>query len=129
MLSHYKTSIPELLANPAYENCFHYTYFKSKTFKSAAFKNKQLLLLNLMLSTYNDFQHWHLGNTLTWTPLRDPEIFKTVLSLDQESTIQQVMDGAITKALIKRNDPQLINALGKQKNRLNPMSNLVGVIL
>jgi hypothetical protein len=72
-----------------------------------------------MLSTYNDFQHWHLGNTLTWTPLRDPEIFKTVLSLDQESTLQQVMDGAITKALIKRNDPQLINALGKQKNRLN----------
>jgi hypothetical protein len=129
MLSHYNTSVPELLANPAYANCFHYTYFKSKTFKTAAFKNKQLLLLNLMLSTYNDFQHWHLGNTLTWTPLRDPDIFKTVLSLDRESTIQQVMDGAITKTLIKRNDAQLINAQGKQKNRLNPMRNLVGFIL
>jgi hypothetical protein len=73
----------------------------------------------------NDWQHWHLGNTLTWTPLRDLEIFKIMLRLSTDTAIDQIFNSQISKHLIDHNLPGASNLISDSKNSLNPMKNLV----
>ena len=78
-------------------------------------------LCNIIL---NDWQHWHLGNTLTWTPLRDLRIFKLLLQLPLESAIGQITDSVISKKLIERNFPNGTRLISDQKNSVAAMKNL-----
>lgn len=86
-------------------------------------KNKEILFRQLCNINVNDFQHWHLGNTLTFTPLRDLEIFKLMLRLPVRSAIDQIMNSKLSQELIAINDPDLLNYLSTYKNSEN-MSNL-----
>jgi hypothetical protein len=72
----------------------------------------------------NDWQHWHLGNTLTWTPFRDLELFKLFLALPYEQAVAQIMNSAVSCELIERNVPGLTQVLSDQKNTGNAMKNL-----
>jgi len=109
------------------------TYFLQdkniKTFndviKSPPIKNKMFLIHQLCTMNSNDWQHWHIGNTLTWTPLRDLEIFKLFLRLPIEDQIDQFLDSKITKNIIERNCPGLSRLVADQKNSGNWMKNLV----
>jgi hypothetical protein len=38
----------------------------------------------------NDNQHWHLGNTLTFTPLKDIEITKILMGLPKDDLLGQI---------------------------------------
>jgi hypothetical protein len=73
----------------------------------------------------NDWQHWHIGNTLTWTPLRDLEIFKIFLRLDDSAAVGQIFDSEISIKLIEKNVPGMSKLISDQKNSQNPMKNLV----
>lgn len=77
----------------------------------------------------NDWQHWHLGNTLTWTPLRDLEIFKLFLRLPVQHAVQQIMNSSISLELIKRNRAELTTLISDQKNTGNVMRNLCQFLL
>lgn len=85
---------------------------------------KQQLQWNLCNNTVNDWQHWHIGNTLTWTPLRDLDIYKMFLRLSPEDAIPQIMDSAISTELIERNCPGLSCTISDQKNSGNYLKNL-----
>ena len=76
----------------------------------------------------NDWQHWHLGNTLTWTPFRDLELFKLYMSLPYEQALGQIMNSAVSRVLIERNVPGLTTMLSDQKNTGNFMKNLRGLL-
>jgi len=132
-LRYYNTDIRDLLKQDSFKNCIHYEYFNKKSnfeifekqeSDNRIFKNKQMLTQYLCHIVYNDFQHWHLGHTLTYSPLRDLEIFKLFLQLDLESAIQQIMNGHITKELIRRNDSSLLDCLSDQKNSKTSMAKL-----
>ena len=73
----------------------------------------------------NDWQHYHLGNTLTWTPLRDLEIFKILLRVPPNELLNQIMSSAISIQLIEQNKPGLSKLISDQKNNHTPMKNLV----
>jgi len=72
----------------------------------------------------NDCQHWHLGNTLTFTPLRDMRIMKLLLSLDPRDLLPQILDSAISRELISRNDKSLLDLLSGKKNTGEYLANL-----
>jgi hypothetical protein len=72
----------------------------------------------------NDWQHWHIGNTLTWTPLRDLELFKLCLRLPPELAKGQIMNSTVSRTLIEQNVPGLTSVLSDQKNTGNVMRNL-----
>jgi hypothetical protein len=72
----------------------------------------------------NDWQHWHLGNTLTWTPLRDIELFKLFLQLPFDLAKAQIMDSTVSQQLIEKNVPGLTATISDQKNTKNYMKNL-----
>jgi hypothetical protein len=63
-----------------------------------------------------DYQHWHLGETLTWTPLNDLEITNIMLNFSYDFLRQQFLDAGISKKLIERNNPEHLKLVSKQKN-------------
>jgi len=72
----------------------------------------------------NDWQHWHLGNTLHWTPLRDLDIFKIIMRLPLKHVIDQITDNKFSRALIERNIPGGSDFLSIQKNNGPVLKNL-----
>jgi hypothetical protein len=133
LLMAHGTSIPVLLTDPKYANCLHYTYFNQRKYldmwaiqeSPGDWTDTLTLCCNYNI---NDWQHWHLGRTLTWTPMRDLEIFKLIASLELEDLKEQVMNSSIQLELIKRNDPTLLGYLSTQKNSKNYMENLTGLL-
>ena len=122
------TSIPEQLTIDP--NSLHSKYFQQP--KHQLIFNAHLVtestqvelhrkLCNIVL---NDWQHWHIGNTLTWTPLRDLEIFKLFLRLNLNDAIGQIMNSDISKKIIEINCPGMSSAISNQKNSNNLLSNL-----
>ena len=120
------TSIPKLIEN---SNYLLTEYFKKdanlKLFAeqekdkltSILVKHKKFLYPKMCDIVLEDFQHWHIGNTLTFTPLRDLEIFKLFLQLPFDSAVSQILDSTISKRLIAMNDPNLIGFLSSSKNK------------
>jgi len=132
-LLHHGTNILDLLLD--YPSCLHREYFTRYTdalrqqiqsYKPA--DSDADLVWKLCNNVSNDWQHWHIGKTLTWTPLRDLELFKMFLSLPRELATQQIMDSAVSKTLIERNSPGLTAVLSDQKNHGNFMKNLTKIL-
>jgi hypothetical protein len=78
-------------------------------------------LCNVMV---NDWQHWHLGNTLHWTPLRDLAILKIIMRLPLKDAIEQIVDNRFSQLLIERNLPGGSRLLSEQKNTGPTLKNL-----
>ena len=135
-LKYHGTNIlDELQKNP---NTLHRDYFlqhkhinlfeqqeKDDELNSMCFEKFATYLCNIVA---NDCQHWHLGNTLTFTPLRDIEIFKLFLRLSKSDGIKQILDSDISKKLISKNDPNLLNYISDSKNSEETLSNMVGLM-
>ncbi len=64
----------------------------------------------------NDHQHWHLENTLTWTPLNDVRITKSILSLPEEDLLNQILHATVNRAVIAALDPNLLQYIDNYKN-------------
>jgi hypothetical protein len=133
LLLHYGTSIPKLLEENT--NCLHYTYFNQQKYLDAWHKQQDeythvgLADTIKVCANYNvnDWQHWHFGNTITWTPLRDIEIFKLVARLQPNDLIKQIMDSALHKQLIAKNNPDILGYLSEQKNSTTYLENLTAL--
>jgi hypothetical protein len=123
------TSIPEqLLQHPT---CLHKSYFL-KDEHTKIFLNQLRhsmsdgdLYSKLCNENLNDWQHWHVGNTTTWTPLRDLNLFKTLLRLDVDSGIRQIMNSELSIELIENNVPGLSKMISDQKNSQAERANLI----
>ena len=124
--------ILDLLNDPKWSNCLHFEYFNREKhldiFASDAkldYTTIESLYQGLCNIVVNDWQHYHLGNTLTWTPLRDLEIFKILLRVPPNELLNQIMSSAISIQLIEQNKPGLSKLISDQKNNHTPMKNLV----
>ena len=85
------------------------------TFKKI-YPEKNNLIDYIVDCNLNDHQHWHLGNTLTWTPFKDIELTKLMLTLSVDDMLDHILDATVTKRLILRLHPELINVLSDDKN-------------
>lgn len=113
------TSIPELLKT--HPDCLHYEYFMlpkhQKIFESTlTTTNPRWLAYEICNVLVNDWQHWHIGNTLTWTLLRDLDVLKLMLRLPVEAAVAQILDSSISKKLIEKNLPGATAWISDQKN-------------
>jgi hypothetical protein len=86
--------------------------------------NREDMVYFLCNMLVNDYQHYHLGNTLTFTPLRDINIVKQFMSLSNEGILSQVINGDITRELIGMNDSTLLQYISDDKNSDEYMSNI-----
>jgi hypothetical protein len=78
--------------------------------------SKQALISQILDINANDHQHWHIGETITWTPFLDLELTKIVLSMDQNSIMRQVIDAELNRLIIKKLHEPAIRLLSDTKN-------------
>ena len=135
-----QTTILNLLKEEKYKDCLHKFYFTNDEsldfFKKQEDKNNKILIKSpefakkiIFEKILNDYQHHHLGNTLTYTPLRDLNITNAILNLPTEVVFDQIMDSSISKSLIEKNDKNLLKFLSTYKNYENYMENLIGLVI
>ena len=135
LLLHYGLSIHKLLKTDEYKDCLHSEYYnKSSYYKLWNEQEQNYLNTSLKNTIYkcchyniNDWQHWHFGNTLTWTPLRDLRIFKLIARLPVDNLKQQIMNSVIQRTLIDKNNPEILNYLSTKKNSVNYLENLTNL--
>jgi len=104
--SYFKKSLQKL------ERDTEYQLLKEKLVSS----EKKTMLAYLYNNVLNDSQHWHLGNTLTFTPLRDFETFKNLSLLDPEEVIPQINCAQFSIDCIEKNNPEIVEYLSNVKN-------------
>lgn len=126
--------IQDLLQQEPWASSMHSKFFARPEYQRAFQELKSqprlpLLILALCNEVVNDWQHWHIGNTLTWTPLRDLEIFKLMLRLPAQDALGQIFNSQLSKDIIEINDPGLTQLLSEQKNTGNAMANLANLLL
>jgi hypothetical protein len=123
--------IAQLLVEPQWTDCLHYEYFQKhlKVFVDSKVDIGTISDWDLCNNIVNDWQHWHLGHTLTWTPLRDLEIFKMILRLPQEHALGQIMNSEFSLRLIERNKSGLSTLVSDQKNTGHVFKNLTDFLL
>lgn len=131
LLMHHNVNVFDLLERT---DCLHREYFlRDKHVKlfqhmlddEPPIQDQDLLFEQMCHVNLNDWQHWHIGHTLTWTPLRDLEIFKLLLRLPFADQLDQFLNSGISREIIEHNRPGLSGAISTKKNSGNPLANLV----
>ena len=87
-------------------------------------KTKENLHNEIRNNVLNDHQHWHLENTISWTPLKDVRILNTMLGLPTEVLLEQIIHGSIDKKIISKIYPGLDKIVCTHKNH-NQYNNLL----
>ena len=130
-LKFHEKNMIDLLRQATWKDCLHHDYFSLAKHQIIFSNHTELpdwnrsqLLWNLCNILVNDWQHWHIGNTLTWTPLRDLAIVKLLLRLPVDDLLGQIMNSDISRRLIEQNKPGLTRVISDQKNSGNSMKNL-----
>jgi len=67
----------------------------------------------------NDIQVWHLDNTYVYNPFRDQRLLDLIYCKDQVA-IDQVTNGVLSKNLISKFNPKLLELLDRSKNTNDP---------
>lgn len=120
-------NLPEMLHYQYFNRAEHKALLDQQTKLKTSLPKlpKEKLHYLLCNNVMNDFQHHHIGNTITWTPLRDIEIFKLLLRLPFEDACGQIFDSEISKQIISKNSQELVTVISDQKNYGNSMKNLL----
>ena len=80
------------------------------------YPTKQELIHQILNNNVNDHQHWHLGNTLTWTPFKDLNLTKIMMRLNESDLLDHVLDATVNKQVINSLWPNALQLLSKTKN-------------
>mgnify|MGYP003640337696 CR=1 FL=1 len=124
MLMHHGEDIQDLLdRNPT---CYHHRYLRqykhmhdeqreSKLIQSAI-ASEQHIKKYIMNRVSNDYQHWHLDETLFFTPLANIKIIEVMMGLPSEVLVQQALHGEFNRMLIERVNPDSLKLISKEKN-------------
>jgi len=87
------------------------------------YADKSDLIKQILNVNANDHQHWHLGNTLTWTPFKDLELTKLILRLSDDDLLWTICNAGINHLLIEKLAPEYLSLISRTKNH-NPRENL-----
>lgn len=88
------------------------------------FKNYSELCTEICNIVSNDHQHWHLENTISWTPLKDIRILENILKLSTDDLLDQIINGSVDKTLISELYPGMEKYICTHKN-INQYDNLL----
>ena len=74
----------------------------------------------LIVQICNDFQIWHVNQTYFFSPLKHISLL-TLLSADTETLLGQVTDAKLSKAIIEKCNPKLLDLIDPLKNKDDPV--------
>lgn len=99
-------------------------YYNQRKQLRKQLRTYQDLVNEIVNNNLNDHQHWHLGNTLTFTPFKDIEITRIILRLSLEDMIEHTVDAAVNKRIIQKIKPSILDRVSVTKN-INTRSKLL----
>ena len=88
---------------------------RRETIKSL-YPTKESLVRQILNTNVNDHQHWHLGNTLTWTPFKDLTLTKIMMRLSESYLLDHILDASVNKKVIDKLWPSALHLLSATKN-------------
>jgi hypothetical protein len=80
------------------------------------YPTKEKLYRQICNMNLNDYQHWHLGNTFTWSPFHDIDITLLMLRLPFDELIEHFIDATINKKIVQLLDPKCLFLISESKN-------------
>ena len=99
-------------------------YYKQRNELQQRLRTYQDLVNEIVTNNLNDHQHWHLGNTLTFTPFKDIEITRIVLRLSVEDMTEHAIDAVVNRRIIQKIKPSILDRVSVSKN-INTRSRLL----
>jgi len=99
-------------------------YFSTKKpFDTSSKKNTVAYIMNNLI---NDHQHWHIDETICFTPFKNIAIPGIILNLPKQNVIEQLLEAQFNKDLIIRNNPDDLRLLSTSKNHIR-FENLISM--
>ena len=74
------------------------------------------LCMQILSINANDSQMWHINNTTMWTPFKDLDIVSTVLQLNRDDLLDQILDGKLSRRVISMYDVDSVELVDDFKN-------------
>lgn len=121
LAEHYNIDVLSLIGKN--QQCYHKQYLTMEK-NIHYFKNKKNFhklpkknIINYILQTLiNDHQHWHIDETICFTPFKNIKIANIMMRLPRQNLIEQILDAEFNKQLIIKNNPDDLKLLSKYKN-------------
>ena len=122
MLQAHGTSLSDVLQTKDY----HYKYYQTN------FNKREVGTMNLDINkvrgkvmdrSTNNHQHWHIEQTLHFTPFKDSRIPALITRSSKEQVVLQARNGHINRLLIEKLDPDKLTKISAFKNH-DRMGNL-----
>ena len=88
--------------------------------------SKKNTIDHILNNLINDHQHWHIDETICFTPFKNIAIPGIILNLPKQNVIEQLLDAQFNKDLIIRNNPDDLRLLSTNKNHIR-FENLIGI--
>lgn len=99
-------------------------YWSNRRNIQEEFSNYSDLCWQICNMVSNDHQHWHLENTISWTPLKDIRIIKNILKLPKDIILKQIIHGIVDLEIISKLHPEMKKHICTHKNH-NQYDNLL----
>jgi hypothetical protein len=98
-------------------HCYMKAYFEG--YRKKCSRREEVSLEKLSSMICNDFQIWHVDDTYFFSPLKHPRLTR-LLNADNETIIGQVTDARLSRSIIEKCNPVLLDLLDKSKNSKDP---------
>ena len=99
------------------ENGYMKKYFEN--YRKRCSNHPGMDIETLITQICNDFQIWHLDETYFFSPLKHMSLL-TLLGADTQTILHQVTDAQLSKSIIKKCSPDLLDFIYPLKNQYDP---------
>jgi hypothetical protein len=99
------------------EECYMKHYFEH--YRKKCSRPSDISIETLITQIYNDFQIWHLDETYFLSPLKHLSLL-TLLNADTQTVLDQVTDAKLSKSIIEKCNPRLLDLIDPLKNQHDP---------
>ena len=123
MLQAHGTSLADVLQPGDYHYKFYQKHWQNRLDVGTVDPDIDKVRDAVMERNNNDHQHWHIEQTLHFTPFKDLRILSLITQSSRERLALQARDSYINRLLIEKLDPLKLRKVSRSKNH-NPMENL-----
>jgi hypothetical protein len=123
MLQAHGTGLADVLRPGDYHYKHYQKYLENGLDVGTIDPNIDMVRDAVMDRNANDHQHWHIEQTLHFTPFKDSRILSLITQSSREQLVSQARDAHINRLLIEKLDPSKLEKISRYKNH-DSMENL-----
>lgn len=99
------------------QSCYMKKYFEH--YREKCGHETNITIEQLITQMCNDFQIWHLNDTRYFSPLKHESLIH-LLNADDQTVLDQVTDAKLSRSIIEKCNPNLLELIDDTKNQHDP---------